>query len=117
MTAQEKPTITWDDFAKVAMRVGRVVRVEPFPEARKPAYKMWIDFGPYGVKKTSAQLPGTYPDPEVLVGRLVVAVTNFPPKQIGPFMSEVLVLGAIQSDGRILLLQPDADSELGAPIA
>ncbi len=114
---QEKPTITWDDFEKVAMRVGRIVRVEPFPEARKPAYKLWIDFGPYGIKKSSAQLPKWYPDPDALVGRLVVAVTNFPPKQIGPFMSEVLVLGAIQSDGRVVLLQPDGESELGAPIA
>ncbi len=114
---QEKPTITWEDFEKVAMRVGRILRVEPFPEARKPAYKLWIDFGPYGVKKSSAQLPQWYPDPQVLVGRLVVAVTNFPPKQIGPFMSEVLVLGAIQSDGRVVLLQPDGESELGAPIA
>ncbi|NPA05981.1 MAG: tRNA-binding protein [Chloroflexi bacterium] len=114
---QEKPTITWDDFDKVAMRVGRIVRVEPFPEARKPAYKLWIDFGPYGIKKSSAQLPKWYPDPDALVGRLIVAVTNFPPKQIGPFMSEVLVLGAIQSDGRVVLLQPDGESELGAPIA
>ncbi len=115
--AQEKPTITWEDFDKVAMRVGRIIRVEPFPEARKPAYKLWIDFGPYGVKKSSAQLPRWYPDPQALVGRLVVAVTNFPPKQIGPFMSEVLVLGAVQSDGRVVLLQPDGESELGAPIA
>ncbi len=115
--AQEKPTITWEDFDKVAMRVGRIIRVEPFPEAREPAYKLWIDFGPYGVKKSSAQLPRWYPDPQALVGRLVVAVTNFPPKQIGPFMSEVLVLGAIQSDGRVVLLQPDGESELGAPIA
>ena len=115
--AQEKPTITWEDFDKVAMRVGRIIRVEPFPEARKPAYKLWIDFGPYGIKKSSAQLPRWYPDPQALVGRLVVAVTNFPPKQIGPFMSEVLVLGAIQSDGRVVLLQPDGESELGAPIA
>ena len=114
---QEKPTITWEDFDKVAMRVGRIIRVEPFPEARKPAYKLWIDFGPYGIKKSSAQLPRWYPDPQALVGRLVVAVTNFPPKQIGPFMSEVLVLGAIQSDGRVVLLQPDGESELGAPIA
>lgn len=114
---QEKPTITWEDFDKVAMRVGRIIRVEPFPEARKPAYKLWIDFGPYGVKKSSAQLPRWYPDPQALVGRLVVAVTNFPPKQIGPFMSEVLVLGAIQADGRVVLLQPDGESELGAPIA
>ncbi len=114
---EEKPTISWEDFTRVAMRVGKIIRVEPFPEARKPAYKLWIDFGPYGVKRSSAQLPRWYPDPDALVGRLVVAVTNFPPKQIGPFMSEVLVLGAIQSDGRVVLLQPDADSELGAPIA
>ena len=115
--AEEKPTITWEDFEKVSMRVGRIIRVEEFPEARKPAYKLWIDFGPYGVKKSSAQLPRWYPDKDALVGRLVVAVTNFPRKQIGPFMSEVLVLGATQADGRIVLLQPDADSELGAPIA
>lgn len=115
--AQEKPSITWADFERVSMRVGKVVRVEPFPEARKPAYKLWIDFGPYGVKKSSAQLPRWYPDPETLVGRLVVAVTNLPPKQIGPFLSEVLVLRAIQSDGRVILLQPDSDSELGAPVA
>ncbi len=114
---KEKPEITWDDFARVSMRVGKIIRVEPFPEARKPAYKLWIDFGPYGVRKSSAQLPRWYPDPNALVGRLVVAVTNFPPKQIGPFMSEVLVLGAIQSDGRVVLLQPDGPSELGAPIA
>lgn len=114
---QEKPTIRWEDFARVSMRVGRVIRVEPFPEARKPAYKLWIDFGSYGVKKSSAQLPRWYPVPQALVGRLVVAVTNLPPKQIGPFISEVLVLGAIQQDGRVVLLQPDAESELGAPIA
>ncbi len=115
--AEEKPPITWEDFARVSMRVGRVLRVEPFPEARKPAYKLWIDFGPYGVKKSSAQLPRWYPDPQALVGRLVVAVTNLPPKQIGPFRSEVLVLGAIQGDGRVVLLQPDGESALGAPIA
>ena len=115
--AKEKPPITWEDFARVSMRVGRVLRVEPFPEARKPAYKLWIDFGPYGVKKSSAQLPRWYPDPQALVGRLVVAVTNLPPKQIGPFRSEVLVLGAIQGDGRVVLLQPDGESALGAPIA
>lgn len=114
---EEKPTISWEDFVRVSMRVGRVIRVEPFPEARKPAYKLWIDFGPYGVKKSAAQLPRWYPDPKALEGRLVVAVTNLPPKQIGPFRSEVLVLGAIQSDGRVVLLQPDTESELGAPIA
>ncbi len=117
MSQTPKPTITWDDFARVDMRVGKVLRAETFPEARKPAYKLWIDFGPLGVKKTSAQLVSQYPDPQALVGRLVVAVVNFPPKQIGPFMSEVLVLGAIQADGRVVLLHPDGESELGAPIA
>ncbi len=115
--SEEKATIRWADFDKVSMRVGRIIHVEEFPEARKPAYKLWIDFGPYGIKKSSAQLPLWYPNKDVLVGRLVVAVTNFPRKQIGPFMSEVLVLGATQSDGRIVLLQPDGESELGAPIA
>lgn len=113
----EKPEISFDDFQKVAMRVGQITRVEDFPEARNPAYKLWVDFGPYGVKKASAQLPEWYPDPDELVGRRVVAVTNFPPKQIGPMTSEILVLGAVQSNGRVVLLQPDAESELGAPIA
>lgn len=113
----EKSEIAWQDFEKISMRVGEITRAEPFPEAHKPAYKLWIDFGPYGIKRSSAQLPPTYPNSDELVGRLVVAVTNFPPKQIGPFVSEVLVLGAIQSDDRVILLQPDRDSELGAPIA
>lgn len=113
----EKPQIGFDDFQKVAMRVGEITQVEDFPEARQPAYKLWVDFGPYGVKKSSAQLPEWYPDPDKLIGRRVVAVTNFPPKQIGPMTSEVLVLGAVQSDGRVVLLQPDDESELGAPIA
>lgn len=113
----EKEQIHGADFQKVSMRVGRIVRAEHFPEARTPAYKLWIDFGPHGVKKSAAQLPPRYPDPEALTGRLIVAVTNFPPKQVGPFMSEVLVLGAIQSDDQVVLLQPDSDSQLGAPIA
>ena len=115
--AQDKPEISFDDFQKISMRVGQITHVEGFPEAQNPAYKLWVDFGSYGIKKSSAQLPDWYPDPEALIGRRVVAVTNFPPKQIGPMTSEVLVLGAVQSDGRVVLVQPDHESELGAPIA
>lgn len=114
--SQDKPDISFEDFQKVSMRVGQITHVEAFPEAKSPAYKLWVDFGPYGVQKSSAQLPEWYPEPNELLGRRVVAVTNFPPKQIGPTTSEVLVLGAIQSDGRVVLLQPDDDSELGAPV-
>ena len=106
-------TISFDDFLKVDIRVGRVLRAEPFPEARKPAIKMWIDFGPeLGEKKTSAQVTAHY-TPEALIGRQVVAVTNFPPRQIGPFMSEVLVLGLSDAEGEIVLLAPDSDVPLG----
>ncbi|MCR9113769.1 MAG: tRNA-binding protein, partial [Rhodobacteraceae bacterium] len=99
--------ISFDDFLKVDIRVGRVTRAEPFPEARKPAIKMWIDFGPdLGEKKTSAQITAHYA-PEDLPGKQVIAVTNFPPRQIGPFMSEVLVLGLSDANGDIVLLSPD----------
>lgn len=101
--------ISFDDFLKVDIRVGRVTRAEPFPEARKPAIKMWIDFGPdLGEKKTSAQITAHYA-PEDLPGKQVIAVTNFPPRQIGPFMSEVLVLGLSDTNGDIVLLSPDKD--------
>ena len=106
-------TIDYADFEKVEMRVGRVERAEPFPEARKPAIKLWIDFGPeLGIRKSSAQLTVHY-TPEQLVGRLVIAVTNFPPRQIGPFMSEVLVLGVPDPNGAVVLLNPDLDVPLG----
>lgn len=101
--------ITFDDFMAVDIRKGTVLRAEPFPEARKPAIKVWIDFGPdIGEKKTSAQITAHY-TPETLVGRQVMGVVNFPPRQIGPFMSEVLLLGVADSDGAIVLISPDHD--------
>ncbi len=106
-------TIGFDDFMKVDIRVGRIARAEPFPEARKPAYKLWVDFGPeIGEKRSSAQIT-TYYTPEELVGRLVVAVVNFPPRQIGPVKSEVLVLGVPDEKGEVVLLQPSHDVPLG----
>ena len=98
--------IGYDDFAKVDIRVGRVLRVEPFPKARKPAWKLWIDFGDLGVRKSSAQLVTLYTE-EQLVGRQVLAVVNFPPRRIGPFVSEVLTLGLPDDDGAVVLLRPD----------
>jgi len=107
------PEIAYDDFAKVDMRVGRIVAVEDFPEARKPAWKLTIDFGEeIGVKRSSAQI-ANYPRDE-LEGRLVVGVVNFPPRQIGPVRSEVLVLGASDTEGRVILIAPDTDVPLGS---
>jgi tRNA-binding protein len=108
-------TIDFDAFLAVDMRVGRIVEVEDFPEARKPAWKLRIDFGEeLGVKRSSAQI--TNYAREELEGRLVVAVVNFPPRQIGPVRSEVLTLGASDTEGRIILLAPDTDVPLGARI-
>ena len=105
--------ISFDDFLNVDIRVGEVLRAEPYPEARKPAIKLWISFGPeIGEKKSSAQITKYY-KPEMLVGRQVIAVVNFPPRQIGKFMSEVLVLGLSDPDGEIILICPDVRVENG----
>ncbi len=110
----ERETIGFADFERVEMRVGRVVRAEPFPEARKPALKLWIDFGELGVKRSSAQIIAFY-DAEGLVGRQVIAVTNFPPKQIANFVSEVLVLG-VPRDGKVVLLEPEREVPVGGRV-
>jgi len=107
-------TISFDDFLKVDIRLGRVIDAQEFPEARKPAWKLWIDFGPeIGVRKTSAQITELYTLDD-LKGRLVMGVVNFPPRQIGPFMSEVLTLGVADTEGRVVLLSPDHDAPLGS---
>ena len=106
--------ITFDDFLKVDIRVGRIIEVEAFPEAKKPAWKLKIDFGSdIGVKKSSAQITDLY-DAESLLGRQILAVVNFPPRQIGPFMSEVLTLGVSDAAGAIVLIKPDNEVEEGA---
>ena len=108
--------ISYSDFTKVEMRVGRIVRADVFPEARKPAYKLVVDFGSdVGERRSSAQLTDRY-RPEDLVGRLVIAVVNFPPRQIGPFMSEVLTLGVPDQNGAVVLLAPDADVPVGGKV-
>jgi tRNA-binding protein len=105
--------IGFDDFLKLDIRAGRIVRAEPYPEARVPAIKLWIDFGPeIGEKKSSAQITRHYA-PDGLPGRMVMAVVNFPPRQIGRFMSEVLVLGVPDPDGEVVLVVPDKDVPVG----
>jgi len=108
-------SIVWSDFEKVEIRVGTVTDAKPFPQARRPAYRLWIDFGPFGVKRSSAQITTHY-RPGDLIGRRVIAVVNFPPKQIGPFVSEVLVLGAYDDAGDVILLNPDKPVAPGSRI-
>ncbi|MTH64395.1 tRNA-binding protein [Paracoccus shanxieyensis] len=108
--------IGYSDFEKVEIRVGRITRAEPFPEARRPAIKLWLDFGPQiGERKSSAQITRHY-TPDELVGRQVLAVVNFPPRQIGPFMSEVLVLGVPDAEGEVVLIGPGQDVPLGGKL-
>jgi tRNA-binding protein len=108
-------TITWDDFVRVDLRVGVIVDAREFPEAIRPALKLWVDVGPLGIKRSSAQVAHRYA-PADLIGRQVVVVVNFPPKQIGPFLSEVLVLGAYDETGGVILLRPDTDVAAGSRI-
>lgn len=110
-------TITWDDFQKVEIKIGTVVRAEEFPEARKPAYKVWVDFGEeLGIKKSSAQITVHY-KPEELIGRQIVAVVNFPPMQIGPIKSEFLLTGFYDEDGAVVIAQPERPVPNGSRLA
>ena len=109
-------SLTWDDFKKVDVRVGKILDVQDFPEARNPSYRLTIDFGALGVKRSSAAIRPWYAKAN-LVGRHVLAVVNFPPKQIANFVSEVLVLGAVQPDKEVVLLRPDREAALGARVA
>jgi tRNA-binding protein len=108
--------IDYSDFEKVDIRVGKIIKVEDFPEARKPAYKLAIDFGPeIGIKKSSAQIVDLYKK-EDLAGILVMGVVNFPPKQIGPFISEVLTVGVANEEGQVVLVRPDKTAKLGSKL-
>jgi tRNA-binding protein len=107
--------LSWEDFARVDMRVGIVVDAREFPEAKRPALQLWVDLGPLGIKRSSAQIADRY-RPEALIGRHVVAVVNFPPKRIGPFVSEILVLGAYDEAGEVILLRPDEHVAPGSKI-
>ena len=106
---------SWADFEKIEMRIGTITAVADFPTARKPAFQLTIDFGDFGVLKSSAQITKRY-SKESLLGKQIVAVVNFPPKQIGNFMSECLVLGAVGEDGDVILLEPDTSSNNGSRI-
>lgn len=115
MSAREPP-INWDDFTRVDLRVGTIIDAQPFPEARKPAYRLRVDFGGGLVLKSSAQITTLY-EPEDLIGRQVLGVVNFPPRQIGPLMSECLVTGFVQDDGSVVLAVPDRPVANGTRLA
>ncbi len=109
--------ITWEDFEKVDIRVGKILEIEDFPEARNPSYKFKIDFGPeIGIKMSSGQFVKAYPDKEKLIGRFVIGVINFPPKQIGPFVSETLTVGVADKNGNWIFVAPDKDVPLGGKL-
>jgi tRNA-binding protein len=117
MTDFQAPgSATIDDFHRIDMRVGRIIGAEPFPRARVPAYRLTLDFGPHGTRRSSARLPLTYPDPASLIGRLIIAVVNFAPRNIAGFDSEVLVLGGLPEDGSIPLLSVDDGAQPGDPV-
>jgi len=105
-------TISFNDFAKVEIRTGTIIRVEDFEKARKPAFRLWIDFGEFGIRKSSAQITAYY-DKDTLVGKQIVAVLNFAPRQVADFMSECLVLGAVEADGNVVLLQTERPTSNG----
>jgi tRNA-binding protein len=112
-----EPTITWADFEKVELRIGTIIAVDEFPEAIKPAFKLTIDFGPeIGIKKSSAQVTSLY-NQETIKGRQILAVTNFPPKRVGPFISEVLVTGLVLENGAVVLISPDRPVPNGCKLA
>lgn len=108
--------INWKDFTKVEMRIGTILTAENFEEVKNPAYKMTIDFGKYGILKTSAQITKLY-QPEELIGKQIVAVVNFPPKQIANMMSECLVMGAVEGEGQVILIEPERGVQNGTRIA
>jgi tRNA-binding protein len=109
--------LTWEEFEKVEMRVGTILEVHDFPKARNPAWQLHIDFGEMGIKKSSAQITQLYPEKEMLLGRQVIAVVNFPPKQIANFISECLVLGVVGEGKEVTLLQPERPVKNGLRIA
>ncbi len=115
MQIETNQSLTWDDFMKVEMRIGTIISAEEFKEVRNPAYKMTVDFGPFGMRKTSAQITKLY-QPKQLIGKQVVAVINFPPKQIATMMSECLVLGGVGENKEVTLLQPERNLENGTRI-
>ena len=116
MNAQSEASASIHDFLALDIRVGTILEALPFPKARKPAYRLKIDFGPLGVKKSSAQITDFY-QPEDLIGRQVTAVVNFPPRQVADYISEVLVLGSVDSKGRVILIRPDMPAENGDKVA